>query len=92
MNFIDSFYEKMNDDDIYATFVPSSGFQEINNNKLIVVEFENILFRLNFTTFELDVFADEEVNQSKIFESEIIQKTIKVLTSMLKEYKLKTIF
>ena len=94
MNFTELFYKKMNVSDVYAVFEP--GFRkpyfQFNGNKLIIVDFENVIFRIDLTKGEIQLSIEENENETLILENKNVQKAIEVFKSIIKEYKLKSIF
>jgi hypothetical protein len=92
MDFYDIFQEKMNEKMEYD-ILPNEGlFLQVAADKVAIVNLENVIFRINFNTFTIELFTEEWEDESNILENKRIIKALEVIKLIVKQYKLENIY
>jgi hypothetical protein len=92
MNFYDIFQEKMNEKMEYE-ILPNEGlFLQVAADKVAIVNLENVIFRINFNTFTIEIFTEEWEDDSNVLENKRIIKALEVIKLIVKKYKLENIY
>jgi hypothetical protein len=92
MDFYDIFQEKMNEKLEYDILPIEGLFLQVAVDKVAIVNLENVIFRVNFNTFTIELFTEEWEDESNILENKRIIKALEVIKLIVKQYKLENIY
>jgi hypothetical protein len=92
MDFYDIFQKRMNEKMEYDISPTEGLFIQVAVDKIAVVDLENVIFRVNFNTFTIEIFAEEWEDGSSVLENKRIIKALEVIKLIVKQYKLENIY